>query len=238
MSTMNTLVRRADERYFANHGWLKSYHSYSFADYYDPENMYFSYMRVLNDDFLAPATGFDLHPHREMEIVSIPLAGELEHKDNTGNTEVIVPGQIQRMSAGTGIYHSEYNASFEKTLNFLQLWFFPTSKDIEPSYETITYGLENLHNTLLPVVSATSPGPHAASIHQDLTLYLSQPEKGHVLTFKQKPDRSTYIFVIDGQISLNDGTVLNRRDDARITDAEDIIITPNEASHFMLIDLP
>lgn len=238
MTTMNTVVRKADDRYFANHGWLKSYHSYSFADYYDPENMYFSYMRVLNDDFLAPATGFDLHPHREMEIISIPLAGELEHKDSTGNTEVIVPGQIQRMSAGTGIYHSEYNASFEKTLNFLQLWFFPTSKDIEPSYETITYGLDNLRNALLPVVSAEPKESHTASIHQDLTLYLSKPEKGHTLTFKQNPDRSTYIFVLEGQLSLNDGTILNRRDDARITDAADIVITPNEDSHFMLIDLP
>lgn len=230
-------VYPAESRFGSDHGWLKTYHSFSFANYYDPNNINFGPMRVLNDDKVAPETGFGPHPHREMEIVSIVLSGELQHQDSTGTTEVIKRGEVQRMSAGTGVVHSEMNPSSTEEVNFLQLWFEPEQRGLTPSYEQITYDEAKMRNSLLPIVSNRSLGDQVAEIHQDLTMYLSQLEAGKPLTFTQEPNRKIFLFVIEGELSLNQDISLNKRDSARIMDLTTLTIKSNSGSSFLLIDL-
>ncbi|WP_029097365.1 pirin family protein [Brevibacillus thermoruber] len=230
-------VYKAQSRYTTDHGWLKSSFSFSFAEYYDPANMGFGPLRVFNDDVVQPLTGFGPHPHREMEIVSIVLKGELEHKDSTGRQEVIRPGDVQRMSAGTGIIHSEMNPSATQEVNFLQLWFEPAKYGLAPSYEQTAYDPEQMVNRLLPVVSREG-GEQIARIHQDLTLYLSRLEPGAALTFEQEEGRRIYLFVIEGDLAVNGETALAKRDAARITDTPKLSLTSPSGAFFMLIDLP
>lgn len=237
-TTMKRSIQRAGDRYHNDHGWLKTSFSFSFADYYDPDNMHFSSLRVLNDDHIAPGTGFGLHPHKNMEIVTVVLKGELEHQDSTGNREIIVPGQIQRMSAGTGIYHGEANASSSEPLELLQLWFMPERLEITPSYETHTYGLESIQNRLLPVVSNHAKELGTAHIHQDMTIYLGQFQDGEEVTVEQRPNRSLYVFVMEGEVGFEDGEVLHRRDAARIKNAESLTLQFKPGTHVMVIDLP
>ncbi|MBP0727141.1 pirin family protein [Bacillus sp. RG28] len=231
------LIRKNNDRYNANHGWLNARHSFSFAEYYDPNNMMFGPLRVLNDDIVAPGKGFGMHPHKEMEIVTIILDGQLEHQDNAGHSEIIEFGQVQRMSAGTGIYHSEINPSLERSVNLLQLWFLPEVNGLKPSYESISFNKDQLINQLLPVVQKNSNKQDVATIHQDLSIYLSDLEEGQNLEFSQSVNRRTYLFVIEGEVSVND-VLLERRDDARITEEEKLVIKANQTSRFMLIDLP
>ncbi|MGD8190685.1 pirin family protein [Brevibacillus ginsengisoli] len=228
----------AESRFTANHGWLKSSHSFSFAEYYDPNNMSFGPLRVLNDDFVAPGQGFGAHPHRDMEIVSIVLKGELKHQDNTGGSEIVRPGEIQRMTAGTGVIHSEYNPSSTEEVNFLQIWFLPEKSGLTPSYEQTAYDQKALKNQLLPVVSNRTQTENIAYISQDLTLYLSELDEKNSLAFHQEKDRKIFLFVIEGELTLNGQTKLKKRDSARITDVTDLKIEANSNSKFMLIDLP
>jgi redox-sensitive bicupin YhaK (pirin superfamily) len=230
-------VYKAQSRYSTDHGWLKSSFSFSFAEYYDPANMGFGPLRVFNDDVVQPLTGFGPHPHREMEIVSIVLKGELEHKDSTGRQEVIRPGDVQRMSAGTGIIHSEMNPSASQEVNFLQLWFEPAEYGLAPSYEQTAYDPDQMVNRLLPVVSREG-GEQVARIHQDLTLYLSRLEPDAALTFEQEAGRRIYLFVIEGDLAVNGETALAKRDAARITDTPKLSLTSPSGAFFMLIDLP
>jgi redox-sensitive bicupin YhaK (pirin superfamily) len=230
-------VYKAQSRYSTDHGWLKSSFSFSFAEYYDPANMGFGPLRVFNDDVVQPLTGFGPHPHREMEIVSIVLKGELEHKDSTGRQEVIRPGDVQRMSAGTGIIHSEMNPSASQEVNFLQLWFEPAEYGLAPSYEQTAYDPDQMVNRLLPVVSREG-GEQVARIHQDLTLYLSRLEPDAALTFDQEAGRRIYLFVIEGDLAVNGETALAKRDAARITDTPKLSLTSPSGAFFMLIDLP
>ncbi|WP_035300145.1 pirin family protein [Brevibacillus thermoruber] len=230
-------VYKAQSRYTTDHGWLKSSFSFSFAEYYDPANMGFGPLRVFNDDVVQPLTGFGPHPHREMEIVSIVLKGELEHKDSTGRQEVIRPGDVQRMSAGTGIIHSEMNPSASQEVNFLQLWFEPAEYGLAPSYEQTAYDPKQMVNRLLPVVSREG-GEQIARIHQDLTLYLSRLEPDAALTFEQEAGRRIYLFVIEGDLAVNGETALAKRDAARITDTPKLSLTSPSGAFFMLIDLP
>jgi quercetin 2,3-dioxygenase len=230
-------VYKAQSRYTTDHGWLKSSFSFSFAEYYDPANMGFGPLRVFNDDVVQPLTGFGPHPHREMEIVSIVLKGELEHKDSTGRQEVIRPGDVQRMSAGTGIIHSEMNPSASQEVNFLQLWFEPAEYGLAPSYEQTAYDPDQMVNRLLPVVSREG-GEQIARIHQDLTLYLSRLEPDAALTFEQEAGRRIYLFVIEGDLAVNGETALAKRDAARITDTPKLSLTSPSGAFFMLIDLP
>lgn len=230
-------VRKAGSRYTADHGWLKSNFSFSFADYYDPDNMGFGPLRVFNDDRVAPQTGFGSHPHREMEIVSIVLQGQLGHRDSTGRQEVVRPGEVQRMSAGTGIVHSEMNPSATEEVQFLQLWFEPGQYGLTPSYEQKAYDPAKLVNQLLPVVSREG-GEEIAKIHQDLTLYLSRLEAGQTIPFEQNTHRRTYIFVMEGELLLNSDTSLETRDAARITTTTSLEIHAKSHAYFMLIDLP
>ncbi|GAB2701099.1 pirin family protein [Paenibacillus thermoaerophilus] len=229
-------VYPASSRYTADHGWLRSSFSFSFAEYYDPDNVQFGPLRVFNDDIVQGRRGFGAHPHREMEIVSVVLRGRLKHEDSTGKTAVTSWGEVQRMSAGTGIVHSEVNPGDEE-VNFLQLWFTPAVRGLEPSYEATRYDTAKLRNALLPVVSHQS-GEGVAHIHQDLTIYLSELDAGRELTFTQPEGRRIYVFVIEGELALNGEARLGRRDAARIEQTPELKIASPSGATFMLIDLP
>lgn len=231
-------VYPAHSRYSANHGWLQSNFSFSFAEYYDPDNLSFGPLRVFNDDYVEPSKGFGAHPHREMEIISIVLKGYLRHQDSAGNEATTTYGQIQRMSAGTGIVHSEMNPSDTEEVNFLQLWFLPDTQGLEPTYEHISFDLDQMKNALLPVVAKNPSSEKVAKIHQDLTLYMSELEGGNRITFEQPEGRRIYIFVIEGHLTLNGDTTLGKRDSARITDTSKLGLTSDSGSTFLLIDLP
>ncbi|TDF96613.1 pirin family protein [Paenibacillus piri] len=224
-------------RYSADHGWLQSNFSFSFGDYYDPDNTKFGPLRVFNDDVIAGHRGFGAHPHREMEIVSIVLSGQLKHEDSTGHTAVTGFGGVQRMSAGTGIIHSEVNPG-DEPVSLLQIWFEPNQRQLEPSYETSSYDTAMLLNRWLPVVSNHS-GPGVAHIHQDLTIYMSRLEAGQSLSYEQQDGRSMYVYLIEGTAALNADNRLNRRDAARITDTAALTVhNGSEESLLLLIDLP
>ncbi|HEU4965424.1 MAG TPA: pirin family protein [Bacilli bacterium] len=227
----------AESRFTANHGWLKTSFSFSFAEYYDPRNMNFGPLRVVNDDVVQPGEGFGMHPHKEMEIVSIVLKGQLQHEDSMGHKEVIRRGEVQRMTAGTGVVHSEVNPSDTDVVNLFQLWFLPDTPGLTPSYEQIAYDTEAMTNHLLPVVAKNPPSANVAKIHQDLTLYLSALEGGRSLTFEQPAGRRIYVMVFSGDLTLN-GETLKDRDAARITDVERLEIASDNGASFMLIDLP
>jgi redox-sensitive bicupin YhaK (pirin superfamily) len=231
-------VYPAESRYHADYGWLKTYHSFSFGDYYDPNNVQFGPLRVLNDDFVAPLRGFGAHPHREMEIVSIVLKGYLKHEDSAGHTATTTFGGVQRMSAGTGIIHSEVNPSATEEVNFLQIWFLPEVNGLTPSYERTTFDVEKMKNALLPIVAKHPSSPEIAHIHQDLTIYLSDLEAGKELTFTQPEGRRIFLFVIEGELTLNGETTLHKRDSARITETPVLDIASKQGARFMLIDLP
>ncbi|OIK11494.1 pirin family protein [Bacillus sp. MUM 116] len=230
-------IYKAEERYIADHGWLKSNFSFSFAEYYDPANMQFGPMRVLNDDIVQPLRGFGAHPHREMEIVSIVLKGQLKHEDSTGKSAVTTYGGIQRMSAGTGVIHSEVNPSANEAVNFLQLWFMPEEYGLTPSYERTEFDPAKMENALLPVVSKIN-GENVAYIHQDLTIYLSDLEAEKELTFYQEAGRRIFFFMIEGKVTLNQQYKLEKRDSARITEKQELQIKASRNARFMLIDLP
>jgi redox-sensitive bicupin YhaK (pirin superfamily) len=228
----------AEERYSGDIGWLQSNFSFSFADRYDPENVNFGPLRVFNDDYIQPLKGFGTHPHRDMEIVTFALQGQLEHKDNTGGNEILRPGEVQRMTAGTGILHSEMNTSPDLAANTLQLWFLPSEKGLTPSYEQKTYDLKAAQNQLLPVVSSRIQAANLTYIHQDLSIFLSELQDGKKLNFTQEVSRNTYLFLIEGELTLNQEFKLNRRDAARMTDLIHLQIEATEDAFFMLIDLP
>lgn len=231
-------VHPASKRYSADHGWLKANFSFSFAEYHDPENMNFGPLRVFNDDYIQPQTGFGTHPHRDMEIVTFVLKGQLQHKDSTGGEEVLRPGEIQRMTAGTGVLHSEINNSEDQETNSLQLWFLPEAKGLTPSYEQRAYNDQASKNALLPVVSGRIKEEGLTFMHQDMTIYMSRPDAGVSLTFNQEEGRRIYVFVMEGELVLNGEARLSWRDAARITDVTELTIEAAKDSHFMLMDLP
>jgi len=231
-------LQKADSVFQVDQGWLKSRFYYSFADYYDPNNVSFGPMRVLNDDIVQAGRGFGRHPHREMEIVSIVLSGHLAHEDSKGNQASTTYGQIQRMSAGTGILHSEMNPSETEAVSLLQMWFTPEQSKLEPSYEHTSFDLSAMKNRLLPVVARHS-SPGIAQIHQDLTIYLTEMEAGQQRAFTQSSDRRVFLFVIDGQIEIEDqGTIMERRDSARIEQLPELNLIAKQNTRLMLIDLP
>jgi redox-sensitive bicupin YhaK (pirin superfamily) len=229
-------VYPSNSRYFVDLGWLKSGLSFSFGEYFDPANTSFGVMRVCNDDRVAGGKGFGPHPHSDMEIVTIVLRGAVKHEDNLGNVEVTGEGQVQRMSAASGIVHAEYNASQTEELHLLQLWFMPRERGGAPSFETASYDQEKMRNALLPVVTPEG-GEQAASINQDMTIYLSRLERGKELSFHQGASRRVFVFVIEGSLKVN-GELLRERDTARIQSVESLSLVAEEDAHFMLIDLP
>ncbi|GGE70893.1 pirin family protein [Priestia taiwanensis] len=230
-------IYKSESRYNANHGWLNSRFSFSFAEYMDHDNILFGPMRVLNDDRVAGHRGFGMHPHQEMEIVSLVLEGHLQHEDSKGHKAVTTFGEIQRMSAGTGIYHSEVNPSTEE-VHFFQMWFLPEVQGLTPSYEKTAYDITKMKNNLLPVVTKNPDSNEVAHIHQDLTIYLSDIEAGYTIPYKQAEGRRIFIMVIEGDIAINGGETLTTGDSARITDTTDVEITSTNGGRFMFIDLP
>jgi len=229
---------KANEHYKNEMDWLTSYHHFSFADYYNQEKMNFGPLRVFNDDTVKPGTGFGLHPHRDMEIITYLIEGELEHKDNQGNHGVIYPGEVQRMSAGSGIMHSEYNHSSEKPLRLLQMWVFANKKGLQPSWEQKKFSKEERVNKLVPVVtSEKATVDNALRIHQDASFYLSSLTVGGQVEHKLNSGRKAYLFVIDGEIKLN-GNIMQTRDAAMIEKESLLAIKADKASEIILIDLP
>ncbi|WP_166244155.1 pirin family protein [Paenibacillus turpanensis] len=229
-------VYPASTRRSVDLGWLRSSMSFSFGEYYDPENDRFGPMRVCNDDVVDPGRGFGPHPHSDMEIVSIVLRGQLRHEDSGGNVAVTTFGEIQRMSAGSGIIHTEVNPSETEPVELLQLWFMPEKRGLPPSYEVSRYDPEALSNTLVPVVSGKGV-PGAAKVHQDMTLYLSKLEKGKSLTVEIGTERRAFLMTIEGEMALN-GETLARRDTARVTGEKQLQLAALENSFIMVIDLP
>lgn len=236
VKTMKTVLHKAATRGHANHGWLDSHHTFSFARYYDPERVQFGALRVLNDDIVTGGMGFGTHPHDNMEIISIPLKGDLEHKDSMGNTQVIRQHDVQILSAGSGITHSEYNKNKDRDVNFLQIWVFPKEKNIQPRYEQQTYLPKNRQNDLQLVVSPEKD--QAVTINQDAWFSLGNLEKGAEKTYRVKRNgNGVYVFVIDGDVTV-EGQPLNRRDGFGIWDTEAITIKADSPAEVLLMDVP
>lgn len=230
-------VHKADSRGLADHGWLKSRHTFSFAEYQDPERVRFGLLRVLNDDIVEGGQGFGAHPHDNMEIISIPLSGALAHKDSTGNEHVINTGDVQIMSAGEGLYHSEYNASKTDTVNFLQIWVFPKERDIEPRYEQKTFDASERKNKLQVVVS---PNKNNGTlwINQDAYFSLLTLQKGNDIAYKVNHNgNGVYLFVISGSVTAA-GESLNTRDAIGIEDSDGFDIKAGSDAELLFIEVP
>ncbi len=229
-------IRPADERGHADHGWLKTWFSFSFADYRDAAHVHFRKLRVLNDDLIAPGGGFGMHPHDNMEIVTYPISGSIAHEDNAGHKSVLSAGQVQRMSAGSGIFHSEHNASSVEPLRLLQIWIFPAVKNIEPSYEEGDFPHEAKLNRLCLIVSPDGEDD-SLLIHQNARIYASILEAGRELEHTLDADRHAWLQVARGRLRLND-TELGEGDGAAVS-AEDLLRIEglDDESEFLLFDL-
>lgn len=233
---METIIHKSETRGKANFGWLDSKHTFSFGHYYDPDRIHFGALRVLNDDIVQPGMGFGTHPHDNMEIVSIPLHGALAHKDSTGNEEVIYSGDVQIMSAGTGLTHSEYNHSKTESVNFLQIWVLPKQRNIKPRYDQKTYPSEKRKNQLKTVVSPNDPD--ALWINQDASFHLLNLEINHSFQYElNNPENGVYAFLIEGSVKIN-GVELNKRDGAGFSYTSSLNIESTSDSELLLIEVP
>ncbi|RLC36199.1 pirin family protein [candidate division Kazan bacterium] len=234
---MNTVLHRANTRGYADHDWLKTYHTFSFAAYRNPERDHFGTLRVLNDDLITPGTGFRRHPHQNMEIISIPLSGTLEHTDNMGNITVIREGEIQIMSAGTGVYHSEYNKSRKEPASFLQIWIEPDLKNADPRYDQISLKHNRSFTHMEPVISPEKNGK-GLWIHQKAWLTLCEPVTGQSYTYNlHDKGNGVYLFVIEGEIRTGD-KVLYRRDGMGIWNTGKFTVTSRYETKLLLIEVP
>ena len=234
---MKTVLHKAETRGRTNHGWLDSHHTFSFAGYHNPSRMNFGLLRVLNDDIVKGGMGFGQHPHDNMEIISIPLRGALEHGDNTGGHAIIKSGEVQIMSAGSGLAHSEKNASPTDDVNFLQIWVFPKERNIEPRYEQKMFSKADRMNTIQTVVS---PGKEngALWINQDAWFHLSNLKKGSELPYKVKrKENGVYAFVLEGEVTIA-GQAMNKRDGLGVWEEESITIAAKSDSEILLMDVP
>ncbi len=231
------VLHRADTRGHAKHGWLDSKHTFSFANYYNPERMHFGALRVLNDDTVEAGMGFDTHPHDNMEIISIPLEGDLEHKDSMGNISVIKHGDVQVMSAGTGIFHSEYNRNKDRRTKFLQIWVIPNKKNVTPRYDQMTLKVEDRHNKLQQIVSPDADDA-GVWIHQNAWFHLGQFDKGVSLDYnlKAKGD-GVYAFILSGDVTINQQN-LKTRDGYGISDVDTLSISADTDAEFLLMEVP
>ena len=232
------MLHKAATRGHAAHGWLNSWHTFSFANYHEPKRMHFGVLRVLNDDTVAPGMGFGKHPHDNMEIISIPLDGDLEHSDNMGNTTVIKQGDVQIMSAGTGIAHSEKNKNNNKEVKFLQIWVFPDKKDVQPRYDQQSFTSEQKQNKLLTVVSPLGTNDGGVQIHQDAWFSLGKLDKGVAVDYEiKKKGNGVYAFILEGDVLIND-TSLGRRDGLGITDQDKISVSASSDAEILLMEVP
>lgn len=228
-------IINADRRHFSDFGWLKTYWLFSFSDYFDPHNIQFGALRVFNDDVVEPGTGFPTHPHEEMEIVTIVLDGEITHEDSMGNKAVIRAGDVQRMSAGTGLTHSEFNLS-NHPVHFYQIWILPDTPNLSPTYDQKTFHARDWKNTLLPVASGQGV-PEAVTFNTDATIYRCCLEAGKDITHTMTGNRRIFIYVTEGRLQVN-GKTASAKDQARIDTDGDLTIRAQEAADLLLIDVP
>lgn len=235
--TMNTVLHKSSTRGHANHGWLDSHHTFSFANYHNPERMHFGVLRVLNDDQVASGMGFGTHPHDNMEIISIPLEGDLEHKDSMGNLAVIKEGDVQVMSAGTGIIHSEYNRNKEKDVKFLQIWVFPNKKNVTPRYDQISIREIQKRNEFYQVLSP-SKDDQGVWIHQDAWFHLGSFDAGKSTRYNVKRSgNGVYAFVLEGEVEM-EGQPLAKRDGFGIWDTDSFSLRVTSNARVLLMDVP
>ncbi|WP_243345466.1 pirin family protein [Parabacteroides sp. FAFU027] len=234
----NYILHKANSRGHANHGWLDTYHTFSFAGYYDPERIHFGALRVINDDYIAPGMGFGTHPHDNMEIITIPLEGDLEHRDSMGNTSVIYHGDVQVMSAGTGIQHSEYNANRSEGLKLFQIWVFPNKKNVIPRYQQISLNVADRRNKLQQILSPNTED-EGVWIHQNAWFHLGEFDKDFALEYQIKAKgNGVYALVVKGTIEI-DGKVLERRDGLGIYDTAQISIKAlSQDAEILLMEVP
>jgi quercetin 2,3-dioxygenase len=234
----NTVLHKAASRGDANHGWLHSRHTFSFANYYNPERMHFGVLRVLNDDYVEAGMGFGTHPHDNMEIISIPLEGDLEHKDSMGNVAIIKNGDVQVMSAGTGITHSEYNKNKDKPVKFLQIWVFPNRKNVKPRYDQITLNLDDRHNKLQQILSP-NPDDVGVWIYQNAWFHLGKFDEGFSIDYSlKKGGNGVYAFVLKGDLTI-DETSLNERDGLGIWDIDKFTLKAiSQDAEVLLMEVP
>ena len=229
-------VRRGNERGFADHGWLKSFHTFSFADYFDPEHVEFGALRVINEDRVAPGKGFGSHGHRDMEIISYVLEGALAHKDSTGTTSTIHPGDVQRMSAGGGVVHSEFNPSQTEGVHFLQIWIQPNVRGIAPSYEEKRFPVEEKRGKLR-LIAAPDRAEGSVLIHQDARLYAGLFDAGESAQLGVTPNRRVYVHVARGSVHVN-GTKLETGDALKLTDTAELSLHDGSGAEVLVFDLP
>ena len=227
-------IRRANERGHAQHGWLDTYHTFSFANYHDPNWMGFRSLRVINDDLVMPGMGFGMHPHRDMEIITYVLSGALEHKDSMGNGRVIGPGEVQYMAAGTGVRHSEFNPSPDEAVHLLQIWIVPARKGLEPRYAEKP--LAKAPTGQFTLVTSSSGRDGSLAINQDADLYIARLESGQQVAHTFKPERHGWLHVAEGEVRL-DGDALKAGDAAAISDESRVEIVASKPSQVLLFDL-
>jgi len=234
---LKSVLHKSETRGNANHGWLQSKHTFSFANYHHPERMHFGVLRVLNDDFVAPGMGFGKHPHDNMEIISIPLEGDLEHQDSMGNTSVIRNGDVQIMSAGTGITHSEYNNSKTEAVKFLQIWVFPNQRNVTPRYQQISLNKADRINKFQQIISP-SPDDEGLWMHQNAWFYLGDLSIGSTQNYQIKGQgNGLYIFVLKGQVQVAD-FMLSERDGLGLWDFETISFNATTDTQLLLMEVP
>ena len=235
--TMNTVLHKANTCGHANHGWLDTNHTFSFAHYYDPNRIHFGALRVLNDDFVEGGMGFGTHPHDNMEIISIPLSGDLKHRDSMGNEAIIKQGDIQVMSAGTGISHSEMNANRDKEVKFLQIWVFPNQKNVQPRYDQISMDESKMKNNFLQVLSPDK-NDEGVWIHQHAWFSIGIIDKDTSINYQLKDkNNGVYAFVLEGTVSINN-EALEKRDGLGITETDGFTVTATDNAKVLLMEVP
>ncbi len=233
----NFIIHKAEQRGHAQHGWLDTFHSFSFANYHDPEKVHFGVLRVLNDDTIEGGMGFGMHPHDNMEIITIPIYGGVHHKDSMGNSGIINSGDVQVMSAGTGIYHSEENANAEMDLKLFQIWIFPNKKNVTPRYDQKTFEVKDRINKFQQIVSPMGED-EGLNIHQDAWFSLANFNKDFETTYQiKKPGNGVYVFIIEGSAIINNQK-LNRRDAIGISAIQSISIKADTDAQILIMDIP
>jgi quercetin 2,3-dioxygenase len=234
---MKTVLHKANERGHANHGWLDAWHSFSFASYYDPAKIHFGAIRVLNDDTIAGGMGFGTHPHDNMEIITIPMSGQLEHKDSMGNTGIISKGEVQVMSAGRGIQHSEYNHNANEEVKLFQIWLFPNQKNVTPRYDQRAFHFDGVKNSFITLVSPMG-NDEGLNIHQNAWISYGKLDAGTSNTYYIKAKgNGVYIMLVNGEAAIGE-TILHKRDAIGITEADMIDIKANVGSEILLLEVP
>ncbi len=228
-------IIKADTRHFSDFGWLKTYWLFSFSSYFDPHNIQFGALRVFNDDIVQPDTGFPTHPHEEMEIITIVLEGEMTHEDSMGNRTVIRAGDVQRMSAGTGLTHSEFNLA-PNPVHFYQIWIFPDKAELSPTYDQKSFRPSEWQNRLFPVASGQNL-PGTVTFHTDATIYRCELDKGNEVSLTDTAGRRIFVYLTKGHLSAN-GNMVASKDQARIDIDEPLILKTDDQADFILIDVP